>query len=50
MKYLITAVVTFMRQIYFAWHCAWCNYHCGRARLHDDRIKRLDPKWREKIL
>ena len=30
-----------MQKTYVAWHCAWWNYHCSRARLHDDRISWL---------
>jgi len=45
----IAKIVSFMQYVYTAWHCAWWNYHCGRARLHDDRMQWLDPEWREKI-
>lgn len=49
MRYILAKIVNLMQSIYVTWHCAWWNYHCGRARLHDDRIAQLDPEWRAKL-
>ena len=46
---ILAAILNLVQFVYTAWHCAWWNYHCGRARMHDDRMKVLDPGWREKI-
>ena len=47
MQKLFGLIMEFIRFIYVGWNFFWWNYHCGRARLHDDRIKWLDPNWRE---
>lgn len=44
---VITKIVNGMQYVYVGWNMFWWNYHCGRARLHDERIKWLDPNWRE---
>jgi len=48
MYFLIAKTASAMQNIYVAWHFFLWNYHIGRARLHDDRISRLDPHWRDK--
>lgn len=49
MRYVIAKIVNLMQYVYTAWNVMWWNYHCGRARLHDAHMKRLDPEWREKM-
>jgi len=44
---LLNMVMEFIWFIYVGWNAFWWNYHCGRARQHDDRINWLDPNWRE---
>lgn len=48
MQNVIAKIVNTMQYTYIAWNAFMWNYHCDRARLHDDRIARLDPEWRDK--
>jgi len=45
---IIATIVNCMQYIYAAWNCAWWNHHIESARMHDARMSRLDPEWREK--
>jgi len=49
MQKLIGLIRLFTRFIYTGWNLFFWNYHCGQARLHDDRIKFLDPEWRDEF-
>jgi len=49
MQNVIAKIVSFMQYVYIAWNAFMWNYHCDRACLHDHRIARLDPEWREKM-
>lgn len=46
---VITKIYNFMQYSSFAWNVAWWNHHVALARMHDARMKTLDPEWREKI-
>lgn len=37
-----------MQHIYLVWHAIWWNHHVSQARLHDKRIAKLAPYWRER--
>ena len=44
---LLNMFMEFIWFIYVGWNALWWNHHCGRAMQRDDRIKWLDPNWRE---
>jgi hypothetical protein len=35
--------------IFNAWNLFWWNHHVKLARMHDHRLRRIDPEWREKL-
>ena len=47
MCYLIAKIVNAMQFIYMAWNALMWNYHVNYARIHDARMCRLDPYWKE---
>jgi len=37
------------RKLLTAWNLFWWNHHVSLARMHDHRLKQVDPEWRKKI-
>lgn len=33
-----------------AWNLFWGNHHVSLARMHDRRLKQVDPEWMKKLL
>jgi len=48
MYYVIAKIVSLMQIVYAGWNLAWWTHHIELARMHDARMSRLDPEWREK--
>jgi hypothetical protein len=32
-----------------AWNLFWWNHHVKLARMHDYRLRKSDPEWRDKL-
>lgn len=49
MDHLNDRIFTRIKGLYVAWNYLLWNYHVNRARLHDERIEILIPRWRQQL-
>ena len=46
---IVAKIYNGMLFVFLLWNGFWWNHHVGLAKMHDARIQRMDPKWRETI-
>lgn len=46
---LLHKIIHIFNVLYFVWNYLLWNYHVSLARMHDFRLKKADPKWRENL-